>query len=94
MNTTNFAAFQADALAAGFDEVLERNWAPDTVIGTHTHAFGAEAVVMRGELWLSFDGSTRHLVPGDVFTLAAGVPHDERYGAEGATFWVARRNAP
>jgi hypothetical protein len=92
MNTTTFAAFEADALAAGFDEVLERRWAPDTVLDTHTHAFGVEAVVTQGELWLSCEGSTRHLLPGDGFTLDPEVPHAERYGPEGATYWVARRN--
>lgn len=92
MNTTSFAAFEADALAAGFDEVLERRWAPDTVLDTHTHAFGVEAVVTQGEMWLSCDGSTRHLLPGDAFTLDPEVSHAERYGPEGATYWVARRN--
>lgn len=91
MNTTTFEAFQADAIAAGFDEVLERRWAPDTVVNTHTHPFGVEAVVTQGEMWLTFDGSTRHLTPGASFTLAPDVPHAERYGAEGATYWAARR---
>ena len=44
---------RAEALAAGFDEVLEREWAPDTVVETHTHSFAVEAVVVRGEMWLS-----------------------------------------
>ena len=92
MNTSTFEAFQADALAAGFDEVLERRWAPGTVLATHSHAFGVEAVVTQGEMWLTCEGLTRHLTPGSVFTLQADVPHDERYGAEGATYWVARRN--
>ena len=93
MNIATFEAFHADALAAGFDEVLERRWAPDTVLATHTHAFGVEAVMRQGEMWLQCEGNTLHLLPGDGFTLAAGVPHNERYGAVGATLWVARRNA-
>ena len=32
--------------------------------------------------------------PGDTFELEAEVPHAERYGPEGATYWVARRNRP
>ena len=91
MNTLTFEAFQTDAMAAGFDEVLERHWAPDTIIDTHVHPFSAEAVVTQGEMWLTCDGSTRHLTPGATFTLAADVPHAERYGPEGATYWVARR---
>ena len=52
INTTSFEAFQADALAAGFDEVLERHWARGTVLDTHSHAFGVGAVVTQGEMWL------------------------------------------
>lgn len=33
-----------------------------------------------------------HLLPGATFRLDADVPHAERYGSEGATYWVARRN--
>ena len=35
---------------------------------------------------------TQHLKPGDRFELEPDVPHAERYGPEGATYWVARRN--
>ena len=94
MNDTNdmsFAAFEADARAKGFDEVLARDWPALTVLATHAHPFAAKARVVAGEMWLTAEGRTRHLHPGDTFELAAGVPHDERYGAEGATYWVARR---
>lgn len=92
MHTTTFEAFKADATAAGFDEVLERRWAPGTVLDTHSHAFGVEAVVTQGEMWLTCEGQTRHLTQGAGFSLVPGLPHAERYGPEGATYWVARRN--
>ena len=92
MTPTTFAEFESRSRAAGFDEVLERRWAPDTVVATHSHPFDVDALVTEGELWLSCQGQTRHLLPGDTFTLAREVPHDERYGPAGATFWVARRN--
>lgn len=83
--------FRAGALAAGFDEALARDWRPNTVLETHTHPFAVEAVVVQGEMWLSDAQGTRHLLPGDHFALARGVPHAERYGPEGATYWVARK---
>ena len=92
MNAKTFEVFEAEARAAGFDEALVRHWAPGTVLETHAHAFDADAVVTQGEMWLTCDGSTRHLTPGDTFTLAREVPHAERYGSQGATYWVARRN--
>lgn len=87
-----FESFRAEMLAAGYDEVLERPWAPGAVAPTHTHPFEARALVVQGEMWLTEQGgSTRRLVAGDRFHLQANVPHDERYGPEGAVYWVARR---
>lgn len=91
MTPTSFEQFQADALADGFDEALERRWEPLAVLATHTHPFAAKATVVQGEMWLTVGDVTRHLRPGDGFELAQGEPHAERYGAEGATYWVARR---
>jgi mannose-6-phosphate isomerase-like protein (cupin superfamily) len=92
MNVQSFAAFEAEAMAAGFDEVLERTWEADLVLDMHSHRFDVEAVVVRGEMWLTCDGKTRHLTPGQGFALACDVPHSERYGPQGATNWIARRH--
>jgi mannose-6-phosphate isomerase-like protein (cupin superfamily) len=92
MDLSSFAAFEAAALAAGADAALERHWAPGQVIATHAHPFDADAVVTAGEMWLECAGDTRHLCAGDTFHLPAGTPHSERYGPEGASYWVARRN--
>lgn len=88
----SFEEFAATFRARGYDEVLERQWAPLTVLETHTHPFSVSARVVQGELWLTVGGETRHLRAGDAFELARDVAHAERYGAEGATYWVARRN--
>ena len=93
MNPITFEAFEAQARAQGFDEVLERKWKPDTVVASHTHPFAVRAFVVQGEMWLTVDGNVRHLRPGDEFALDREVPHAESYGAEGATYWAARRKA-
>ena len=92
MPDPDFAAFEAEALAEGFDEVLERVWAPGTVLAEHTHPFAVKAVLVQGEMHLEVGVETQHLRPGDRFSLPAGLPHAERYGPEGAIYWVARRN--
>jgi hypothetical protein len=89
---TSFDDFAADARAQGFDEVLERDWPPGTVLERHVHPFAVQARVVRGEMWLTVDDATRHLRAGDTFELARDVPHAERYGEQGATYWVARRH--
>jgi quercetin dioxygenase-like cupin family protein len=92
MTELNFAEFEQQARSRGFDEVVVRDWKPGTVLDTHTHAFAASAVVVAGEMWLTVGSDTRHLRPGDRFELDRDVPHAERYGPAGATYWVARRN--
>ncbi len=71
--------------------MLERSWAADTVVDTHTHPFALTAIVAAGEMWLEIGGQTRHLLPGDHFELSFEQAHAKRYGPAGATYWVARR---
>lgn len=92
MNLPDFETFSRQAQAEGFDEVIERQWAPGTVLDTHTHPFAVKALMTQGQMWLTMNGQTRMLERGDVFELARDIPHDERYGPEGATYWVARRH--
>jgi quercetin dioxygenase-like cupin family protein len=89
----SYADFERDALARGFDSVLVREWAPALEIAEHTHPFGLRVWVVRGEVWLTDGSEVHHLCAGQGFTLPPGAPHAERYGSEGATFWVARRHA-
>lgn len=92
ITASTFSEFEAQARAQGFDEVLTRDWAPDLVLDTHSHPFAVSALMVSGDLWLRVDGTERHLVAGDTFELTTGVPHAERYGAQGCTFWAARRH--
>ena len=88
--TPTFEAFAAEQRIIGCDEVIERSWKPDTVVETHTHPFSVRALVVQGEMWLTVGDRVQHLRAGERFELDREVPHAERYGAEGATFWVAR----
>jgi hypothetical protein len=92
MTSPDFDTFSSAAKASGFDEVLERSWEAHTWLDTHTHPFDVQALVTKGEFWLTVEGQTRHLRPGDAFELARHVAHAERYGPQGATYWVARKN--
>jgi quercetin dioxygenase-like cupin family protein len=91
LSASTYDAFRAHPLLRGADEVLERHWAPGQVVEEHTHPFDADAVVSAGEMWLTRAGVTEHLRAGDTFRVPAGTPHSERYGPQGATYWVARR---
>jgi quercetin dioxygenase-like cupin family protein len=89
----SFESFRAKALKGGADEVVERRWTASQTVETHAHDFDADALVTEGEMWLTCGGETRHLRPGDTFYIRNGTPHSEKYGPQGATYWVARRNA-
>jgi quercetin dioxygenase-like cupin family protein len=84
--------FTTTMTASGYDEVLVREWGPGHVAPEHEHPFDTNALVVQGEFWLTVGDTTRHLRAGDTFQLAHGIRHAEKYGAEGATFWAARRN--
>lgn len=86
-----FDEFTQEAQALGYQEMLSRSWDPLTVLATHTHPFDAKALVTAGEMWLTVGSQTQHLLVGDRFELTRNTPHDERYGPQGATYWVARR---
>ena len=87
----DFSAFAESMKSQGYDEVVERVWKSLATADEHTHPFDAKALVVKGEMWLTVNGRTQHLLPGSTFELSAGLPHSERYGSEGATYWVARR---
>ena len=89
-NIVSWNEFQSAALARGADEAVARDWSPFEVVPTHSHPFAAVALVVTGEMWLTRNGAVKHLMPGDTFSLVADEPHDERYGPDGATYWVAR----
>jgi mannose-6-phosphate isomerase-like protein (cupin superfamily) len=93
MSQLTFETFAAAAKTRGFEEVLERTWQPSLVLDAHTHPFAVKALVVQGEMWLVVEDQEQHLLPGDAFTLERGVPHIERYGTEGATYWAARRHS-
>jgi quercetin dioxygenase-like cupin family protein len=88
----DFETFADSMKKQGFDQVVKRVWEPRATVEEHTHPFDAKALVVEGEMWLTVNGRTEHLLPGGTFALPANLPHSERYGADSATYWVARRN--
>jgi anti-sigma factor ChrR (cupin superfamily) len=94
VSAPDFDAFCAAARADGYGEVLRRDWAAGEMVASHEHDFAARGLVVRGEMWLTQAGATRHLAPGDGFELEAHVAHSERYGPSGACLYIARRSLP
>jgi len=93
MNLPTLEAFTKTSTANGCTEVLVREWTPNQELAEHTHPFRADALIVQGEMWLITKEQTQHLKVGDTFHLDAHVPHSEKYGPQGAVYWVARTNA-
>jgi quercetin dioxygenase-like cupin family protein len=93
MNLPTFDEFKNLHTKQGCSEVISRDWQPNQIVAAHTHPFTADALIVQGEMWLTVGDNTQHLRVGDTFHLKPHTLHSERYGHEGATYWVARTNA-
>ena len=92
MNLTSFDDFKQKSLAAGFDEMVDRNWVPQPVLNAHIPPYGMHALLKRGDMELNIHGQTQDLVSGSIFVLALAVTHNAPNSDECATYWVARKN--
>jgi quercetin dioxygenase-like cupin family protein len=83
--------FTAQAMDDGFDEVIQKEWAPNLVLEKHAHPFDARVQVVAGQVKLELESGSHTYEPGDGFFIPSGTEHAEQYGPHGATFWVARK---
>ncbi len=83
--------FEARLQLDGFVELQTREMPPGLHNSEHAHDFEVRALMLDGELQLTCDGDTSAYRAGDVFTMAAGRPHEEQFGAAGARYLVGRR---
>ena len=84
-----------------FESVLRRDgFAVDrrvlpagTFVAEHAEPIDVRALVMEGEMTLTFDGCDYACREGDIFVLPAGIMHSQTVGADGVDYVVCRRNA-
>jgi len=88
MDTTEFTAA---LVREGYGEVSTRVREPLVELGDHSHPYDVRALMLAGELTLTFEGKTQVCRGGDIFTMKADCLHSEKFGPEGATFLVGRR---
>lgn len=90
MPAPGFAAFRQRIFVAGSETVRERSEPPAAVVDSHPFALAAQIVT--DDMWPEVAGATQHLRTSEAFALAAAAPPAERYGPNGTTYRVARRN--
>ncbi len=88
----NLIEFTAQAMDDGFDEVIQKEWAPNLVLDKHVHPFDARVQVVAGQVKLELADGSQTYESGQGFFIPRGTEHAEQYGSQGATFWVARKS--
>ena len=84
--------FETRLREQGYAEVTLVERPAHVALDEHTHPFEAHALILEGEIEISCVGRPAETYrAGDVFHLASGVPHTERYGPAGVRYVVGRR---
>ena len=75
----------------GYLEVETRQVMPNVSRAPHAHPFDARALIVAGELTLTWEGQTHTFRVGETFDMPAGCLDSEQFGPEATTFLVGRR---
>jgi quercetin dioxygenase-like cupin family protein len=85
MNTNEF---EASLKRDGYLEIETKTVSANTASKPHAHEFSVRALVLAGDVTLTYEGQSRTFRAGDIFEMAAGCVHFEKYGLDGATSLV------
>lgn len=85
------SVFTEELKRDGYADVSTRTQEPLIENGAHSHPFDVRALMLAGDLTLTYAGKTEVCRAGDVFTMQAGCEHSEKFGSAGATYLVGRR---
>ena len=87
----NQQAFESELKKQGYDVMT--NTTPGAKVNPeHAHPFDVKAMVLKGAMTLTREGTSQTYKPGEVFTMTRGCLHYESYGPEGAVVLLGRRN--
>lgn len=87
----NTETFTAEAKAAGFNDIYERDLTVATGPEPHTHDFDARLMVTGGSITLTIDDKATTYTTGDTCEVPRGTMHAEKVGPKGVQLLVAKR---
>lgn len=74
-------------------QVIETKTVPGNIITKpHSHDFSVRALILAGDITLTYEGQTRTFRPGEIFEMTAGCIHHEQYGPDGSTYLFGRKS--
>jgi quercetin dioxygenase-like cupin family protein len=84
------ATFEAELKRDGYDVMT--NTTPGAKVNPeHSHPFDVRAMVLKGAMTLTCDGTATTYRPGEIFAMPRGCLHYESYGPEGAAVLLGRK---
>ena len=85
------AAFKSGLERDGYQNIETRERTPNDRTPDHSHPYDVRALVLAGEITLTWNGMTRAFGAGEVFTMDSDCKHTEMVGPEGLSVLVGRR---
>jgi quercetin dioxygenase-like cupin family protein len=88
----NATEFETGLKRDGYGEIETKKVPGNIVTKPHSHDFSVRALVLAGDITLTYEGRSRTFRTGEIFEMTAGCVHHEEYGPEGSTYLVGRKS--
>jgi quercetin dioxygenase-like cupin family protein len=83
-------AFETELTRDGYQRIETKELPRGYRADSHAHDFSVRALVLAGEITLTWNGSSRTFAAGEEFTMSAGCAHSEAVGPDGVRYLVGR----
>lgn len=83
--------FEAQLKADGYSNIESKTLSPRPANEGHGHDYAVRGLVLAGTFTVIENNTPRMYRPGEVFEVAAGCPHSEEIGADGAQVLVGKK---
>jgi quercetin dioxygenase-like cupin family protein len=87
----NRTEFEQQLKSEGFTAIETKDYAPRPANDAHGHDFSVRGLVLEGAFTVVRDKAPVTYRAGQIFDVAAGTPHSEEIGSEGARVLVGRK---
>jgi hypothetical protein len=84
--------FETDLKRDGYTNIETKNVPGNIATKPHSHDFSVRALILAGDITLTYEGQSRTFRTGEIFEMAAGCVHHEQHGPDGSTSLVGRKS--
>ncbi len=87
----NRQEFEARLKEDGYTEIEAKSLHPRPANDQHGHPYAVRGLVLAGAFTVSENNISKTYLPGEIFSVAAGLEHSEEIGPSGAEVVVGRK---